>query len=410
MPRAPLSIPFNASATDAVAIAKAREVELPRAFYALPAEKRAQAFTVSRLAGLDQIQAVKDELDKTLASGGTLREFQRWAASSDLGLPRHHLETVYRNAAQTAYNAGHWRRFERDSKARPYLMYDAINDSRTRPAHRALDGVIRPVGDEFWKTHSPQLGYNCRCRLISLSQAEAMARGGVTHSPPAEGRADAGWGHKPTDPFKGLQSAVASRLDKCRVFDPAFASGPIAAPIWCHDGPARDLLLMQQAWTARRGAMPEPRPLNLAPIHFTTAPASFAEFMRALSPDAGASHDVTLPTGDVLHVDADLFKTATGEWKITKRGRDQWLRYLAALLLAPQEVWALPLAMSTELYVLGRFMRGRQRLDALAVFRRRGDSGRWEGKTAYVADSDVYLDEKRQSLLSHGASTRFIQV
>lgn len=156
-----LSIAFDLPFDQAIAAARQRRVTLPGTFYALPAEKRAQAFTVSGLAALDQVQGVLDELGRQLQAGGTLRDFQRWAAAQDLGLPRHRLETIYRNGVQQAYNAGHWRRFEEDAQARPYLMYDAINDSRTRPAHSALDGVIRPVGDAFWQTHSPSLGHRC---------------------------------------------------------------------------------------------------------------------------------------------------------------------------------------------------------------------------------------------------------
>lgn len=128
-------------------------VVLPEAFYALSASKRAQAFTVSGLAKLDQVQSVADALARFQLDGGTLGQFQAWAKGQDFGLPRHRLETIYRNATQTAYEAGHWRSFDETADDLPFLMYDAVNDSRTRPAHRALDGTIRPVGDAFWRTH-----------------------------------------------------------------------------------------------------------------------------------------------------------------------------------------------------------------------------------------------------------------
>jgi SPP1 gp7 family putative phage head morphogenesis protein len=181
-----------------IAELRRRNVMLPEIFYALDDEKRSQAFTVSGLAKLDQIQQVADELARHVAEGGTLQEFQKWAAEQDWSLPKHRLETIYRNAVQTAYNAGHWRRFEETKETRPFLMYDAVNDSRTRPSHLALDGVIRPVDDPFWNTHSPPLGHRCRCVLRSLSADQARERGGVTQNPPAEGIADPGWGAKPT--------------------------------------------------------------------------------------------------------------------------------------------------------------------------------------------------------------------
>jgi SPP1 gp7 family putative phage head morphogenesis protein len=155
--------------------------------------------------------------------GKTLREFQNWAKTQDWQLPKYRLETIYRNAAQTAYQAGHWRDFEEHATNRPYLMYDAINDSRVRPSHLALDGIIKPVGDVFWKTHAAPMGHRCRCTLRSLSRAEAMAKGGVTQNVPAEGRADEGWGHKPTEWGKTLGELVRKRINLCGVAN--FATG-----------------------------------------------------------------------------------------------------------------------------------------------------------------------------------------
>lgn len=206
----PLSVPFDETLDVQIAAARARNVIPPQEFYGkLPAEKRAQAFTVSGLARLDQIQAVADAMAQAQARGETFADFQQWADKQSWVLPRHRLEVIYRNAVQTSYMAGHWRHFEEYAKLRPYLMYDAINDSRTRPHHLALDGVIKPVGDAFWKTHSPPCGHNCRCSIRAIDRQEAMERGGTTQNPPTEGGADAGWGHKPTG-----WSAILQRLKK----------------------------------------------------------------------------------------------------------------------------------------------------------------------------------------------------
>ncbi|MFN4004199.1 MAG: hypothetical protein ACK4MJ_00100 [Hylemonella sp.] len=57
-----------------------------------------------------------DALAKFQADGGTLEGgFRKWAQRRDWSLPRHRLETIYRNAAQTAYMAGHRRRFDASS-------------------------------------------------------------------------------------------------------------------------------------------------------------------------------------------------------------------------------------------------------------------------------------------------------
>jgi SPP1 gp7 family putative phage head morphogenesis protein len=396
-----VTIPFDTPASVQIAEARRQRVLLPEGFYRLSAEKRAQAFTVSGLARLDQVQAAADALARHIAEGGTLASFQQWAKTQDWGLPRHRLETIYRNAVQTAYNAGHWRRFEETKATRPFLMFDAINDARVRPSHLALDGVIRPVDDVFWATHSPPLGHRCRCRLVSLSAEQARARGGVTQHPPAEGVADPGWGAKPTNPWSGYAHALKSKVALCEVADAAMAArGRITAPLWCKDGPVRDFALMQQAWIERRGEMPAPRPLNLPEtlVQPGREREALDEFMQAFG--GGATARVTLLSGDVVVVSDDLFRTLDGRWKIGKRERDRWLGYIAALIKAPQEIWRLELGSSQELYLLGRFLRGRQRIDALAVFKRER-SGHWvDGKTAYVFDNPAGLDKKRAELLS----------
>ncbi|MCX8016471.1 MAG: phage head morphogenesis protein [Rhodocyclaceae bacterium] len=169
---------------------------------------------------------------KFQAEGGTFEDFRQWAGGQDWSLPRHRLETIYRNAVQTAYMAGHWRRFEEVAEDYPYLMYDAINDSRVRPSHLAMDGVIRPVNDPIWRRWSPPCGHRCRCTLRQVSAAEARRRGGVTPNLPAEGGPDEGWGNDPRQWSETLRSHVQQRRGMCDVA--TFGYKKPNQPIWCH--------------------------------------------------------------------------------------------------------------------------------------------------------------------------------
>ena len=199
---------------DALKIAAARGVVLPDEYYssAYTDIMRRNAFTISDMARIDQIQAVVDFLNKdVLAKGGTFYEFKKEAARKSWALPAYRLETVMRNHMQNAYQAGHWKSFRAHKERRPFLMYDSINDSRTRPSHRALDGVIKAVDDPFWATHSPPLGHNCRCSLRSLTREQTVARNGPTQGVPAEGNPDPGWGVHPLD---GRESVLAREIDK----------------------------------------------------------------------------------------------------------------------------------------------------------------------------------------------------
>lgn len=244
-----LSFGFGVPMWQAVTAAANRGVVLPDAYYGqLSSAQRGLAFSVSGLAALDQINIVRAQLQATLASGGSLSTFQQWATSANLGLPPARIETIYRNAVQQAYNAGQWQQFQSNSALRPYLMFDAINDARVRESHLALDGVIRPVGDWYWTNHSPQLGHNCRCRLISLTQAQALSRGGVTVNPPAGG-ADAGWGVQPQRQAQQLANLAAARQSQCALFVQQ-------SPVWCTGYGAT--MLNRVAWSARASAVPIP--------------------------------------------------------------------------------------------------------------------------------------------------------
>lgn len=70
------------------------------------------------------------------------------------------LDLIFRQNVMTAHAAGRWQRQQEAKKERPYLRYSAIMDGRTRPAHRALDGMVFPADDPFWKTFYPPNGFH----------------------------------------------------------------------------------------------------------------------------------------------------------------------------------------------------------------------------------------------------------
>jgi SPP1 gp7 family putative phage head morphogenesis protein len=197
---------------EAIAWAKSRGVVLPAEFYgALQEESRGKAFTVSGLAGLTQIQQTLDSLNTALQMGESFESWQE-RFGPEVDLPGPHLEVVFRNFMQTAYNAGRWAQFERNKAALPYVQFVAIDDGRTTPICRSLNRTIRPVGDAFWRGHSPPCHHSCRSTLRAVSAAQAQRYGGITQEAPTEPVPE-GWGHKPTgqDAAAGLVQAIANK-------------------------------------------------------------------------------------------------------------------------------------------------------------------------------------------------------
>jgi SPP1 gp7 family putative phage head morphogenesis protein len=95
---------------------------------------------------------------------------------AELGTPSR-LQTIYRTNMQTAYAAGQWDAIEQQADLAPFLLYDAVDDFRTRPEHAAWDGTVLPVTDPWWQTHYPPNGWNCRCSVIQLDADEVAELG-----------------------------------------------------------------------------------------------------------------------------------------------------------------------------------------------------------------------------------------
>ena len=157
-------------------------------------EAHDQAFTVAKMMDIDLLAEVRAQVDTAIANGTTLADFKKtlipklqaagWWGKHDvvdpltgrvdkaqLGSARR-LELIFRTNLQVAYSAGHWANAQATKAAMPYLLYDAVDDSRTRMEHALLDGKVLPIDSPFWRTHYPPNGYNCRCGVIQMSQQD----------------------------------------------------------------------------------------------------------------------------------------------------------------------------------------------------------------------------------------------
>lgn len=227
---------------DALAYARSRRVQLPADYYgARPLEARAWGFSVAGLASLDQVQGVLDALDDATASGASLEHWQKQVrgGSVALDLPPHRLDTLFRTNLQQAYGAGRDAQMQANNSRRPWRMYDAINDSRVRPAHLAMDNHIARYDDPIWATWTPPCGYACRCTLRALTDEQAARRTqGKPQTPPGVAP-DTGWDYdRRTGWRESVKRAVQARTRRCQ--PGGFAPG--GTPAWCAPGRVQDRL------------------------------------------------------------------------------------------------------------------------------------------------------------------------
>ncbi len=125
---------------------------------------------------------------------------------AQLGSPAR-LQTIFRTNMASAYAQGHWEQIEAQAEDAPYLMYDAIDDYRTRPEHKAWDNKVLPVTDKFWRTHTPPCGWNCRCSVIQLDDSDLEQLGVTPDKSPRTEYYD--W----TNPRTGKTEKVAAGVD-----------------------------------------------------------------------------------------------------------------------------------------------------------------------------------------------------
>ncbi|MEG2567311.1 MAG: phage minor head protein, partial [Acinetobacter sp.] len=203
---------------EALEYAHNKKIVLPAEFYSMDLKTRQMATTVSFLSSLEQIETVIKAVNKSIADGGTFNDFQKLIAESEIILPKHYLDNVFRTNIQNAYGHGRWQQQQRNKAKRPYLMYSAINDSRVRPAHLALNRIVLPIDHPFWLTHYPPLSFRCRCSCIALTEKQALKYGITPDDKLPEVAEALDWSSHPLQ-FGELEELVdkkisASSLDK----------------------------------------------------------------------------------------------------------------------------------------------------------------------------------------------------
>ena len=179
-----------------------------------------QAFTVARVTEIDMLEDIRKAVDKAVKDGTPLNAFKKdlipllerrgWFApkgeDAEIEMPDGtirkrltpwRLDTIYRTNLQSAYQAGRFRQMLENAPNRPWWMYDAVNDSRTRPSHAAMDGKVYRFDHPIWDRWHPPQGYNCRCVLRALSDKDMKRAGKKESIEPPLAQPDQGFDYNP---------------------------------------------------------------------------------------------------------------------------------------------------------------------------------------------------------------------
>ncbi|AZE47159.1 Phage (Mu-like) virion morphogenesis protein [Pseudomonas chlororaphis] len=213
-----------------------------------------QSFTVAKAMRLDLLSDIRGALETALQEGQTLKQFiadlqpvlesQGWWGQQvivdsegvgelvQLGSPRR-LKTIYQTNLQSAYMAGRKAEMEQTTETHPYWKYVAILDGKTRPSHRALNGQVFRHDDPVWLAIFPPNGFNCRCRVVAVSDAAVKRQGlkvvsseGRMFTETVETGTDKRTGEIRTAPVTGIRTTDAAGKAVTFRTDPGFNHAP----------------------------------------------------------------------------------------------------------------------------------------------------------------------------------------
>ena len=204
---------MSISYADALRYARDKRVVLSDEFYLLDLNARQYATTVSYLASLDQIGTVINLTNRAIKDGSTFQEFQKAVGEAGIELSPHHLDNIFRTNIQNAYAHGIWTQQQKNKANRPYLKYSSLTDSRVRPSHLALNNIIRHIDDSFWLTHYPPNGFQCRCGVDALTEAQAKKLSITIDDELPDIQPDNGWAISPSSYGKQLNDVLDQKID-----------------------------------------------------------------------------------------------------------------------------------------------------------------------------------------------------
>jgi SPP1 gp7 family putative phage head morphogenesis protein len=108
---------------------------------------------------------------------GQLRTFNEFKEAAHVINQTHvdkWLKAEYEQCVASSQMASTWTKIKEDEKELPLLKFDAVNDNRTTPVCKDLDGVVKPINDTFWQIYYPPNHWGCR------SDVQQLAHGQIT--------------------------------------------------------------------------------------------------------------------------------------------------------------------------------------------------------------------------------------
>lgn len=176
----PSTAAFYRPHEEAAALVRGKAVVTREVFDRLLPEVRARAITVTGLEGLGAVERIQTEIADYVRGQTTGGEAVTWADAKkrivetlDAGqfspqAAERRATLLLRTHGFQAFQASNYRVGMEDDDT-THWQYLATEDSHVRDSHLALNGLVLPKSDPFWKTHFPPWEWGCRCRCRPMN-------------------------------------------------------------------------------------------------------------------------------------------------------------------------------------------------------------------------------------------------
>lgn len=330
------SLPF----AEQIKFFRDKKPRLSRAWTDVYAAEHDKAFAVAGAMKEDLLADFRSAIDKAISEGTTLDEFRRdfddivqrhgWAYKGGRGW---RTRVIYDTNLRTSYAAGREAQMADPElrRRRPYGLYRHSGAEHPRLQHLAWDGLVLPLDDPWWSTHTPPNGWGCGCQKYMVSNRDVQRLGlkVADQAPPME------WEEKTV----GIHGPNPRTVRVPHGIDPGFEYRPGASWVRALTPAARPAL----AETGLTGAAADALPAQSWPASkLLPTGLDDAEYVRRFLAEFDAAPDKPVvfkdEAGAPLTISDELFRDrATGDYVIPGSGR--YLVMLADAVRSPQEIW-----------------------------------------------------------------------
>lgn len=163
-------------------------------------EEHSLAFTVAKMMETDLLAQVRDSIAQAIADGTPFAEWAKnikptfeasgWITHGEPNETPSRLQKIFDTNTRMARANGQADRIQRTKDVLPFLKYELGPSEEHRGEHAAWAGTILAVDDAWWGTHTPPLGYGCKCRIRQITPSEAGRDGVNAQAPTAADNID----------------------------------------------------------------------------------------------------------------------------------------------------------------------------------------------------------------------------